>query len=402
MAIHTVVNLNQQKSAFIKRREHADVGRKQSAVSNAAEAKRISGSNQEIDKNNSNNIYSKKKKQSQQKIKYSHYRLMTEISEEEVEGSQQNVLQNLLDERDFNEEEQPKSQRNKAAAKKRLPTLEKGLGARALWEKLQKDSMKKLLEMDQKIPEDWKRSYGAYMRDSITQNRPIIYRSFTEHEDVQDMNRLLDKSYQKRVKNIRHHTNIMYKKSEQNRNKTSILLTNKQRCEHHDDSSLERYFANLELSRSPSREVAIRYDDDVTEELESSRKNQNLLFLTEMDSSALEGSKFRNKFRKDTDTKQVTDIPGFTNNQPSTSVPPSAPPFLSRHKRDVFPSMPHTTQGLKQPRSNNGSQDPKWQPLTIGALMDYSTKREVFGKGRFRFGSINYWRQHPPPTTTSV
>jgi len=320
---------------------------------------------------------------------------MSQINEEETETIQHHVLQNLLDESDSNEDHMQKRQRN-IRGKKRLPDIHKGLGARALWEKLQKDSMKKLLDMDKRIPTDWKESYGAYMRDSITQNRPIIYRSFTKNQDVKNINKLLDTSYQKRVRNIRHHTNIMYKKSEQNQNKTSILLENKLRTqlESDDDVTLERYFSSLEMSRPSSLEVAIRPEDDDNSSAgvtsSSPRKDQNLLFLTETESSQPDSGKFRQKFSKEVDMRQVTDIPGFSSHSASGNrLAPSAPPFLLRHNSELFPAVPHTTQG----RRNHS--DPTWQPLTIRALMDYSTKKKVSGRGNFRFGSVPHWEQVP-------
>ena len=40
-----------------------------------------------------------------------------------------------------------------------------------------------------------KRSYGAFMRDSISRKRPVVFRGFTKHEDVKNIDRLMDNSF---------------------------------------------------------------------------------------------------------------------------------------------------------------------------------------------------------------
>ena len=38
-------------------------------------------------------------------------------------------------------------------------------------------------------------SYGAYVRNNISQNRALIERSFTHHADVPELDKLLDQRY---------------------------------------------------------------------------------------------------------------------------------------------------------------------------------------------------------------
>lgn len=429
MAINTATKLNKQNSQaetvgikdHVKTKrtkpQHLLKGAYKSGEGNFSKEKQLKRDSKELPRRCSRLFLNKTSKLKNKMSLISEESDLPPMCQSSAAQTQQSVLKNLLGDSDSATASAATLSSTTANKTKRLPAAPKGFGARALWEKLQNESMRKLLAMDEKIPVEWKRSYGAYIRDSINRNRPIIFRNFTQHEDVKDIDRLLDNSYQERVRKVRHHTNLMFRSSEQNKNRTDILLgrvgdnSNMLSAESHNpsESTMKRYFSNLKASKegdndSENEEVMkesgsqlsiAEKSEEGEEASQQHRPSANLLFLTEIESGAESGS-FRDKFSGSSSAlptgcamRQVTDVPGFSSKQPR-QLPPTAPPLTMRHHHHL-PPLPHTTQGGA--RGRKGSIDPKWQPLTLGALMDYSEKRRAHGQGRFRYGSVQHWHR---------
>nr|CAB3262945.1 uncharacterized protein LOC100185515 [Phallusia mammillata] len=291
--------------------------------------------------------------------------------------------------------------------RRKVPTVDTGLGAEALWKILKKESDRKLATMDNKIRKDCKVAYGAFLRESINENRVIVHRSFTQHTDVPELDKLIDKKYQGRVRRARHHTNVMYRASENNKNKTSVLLNNNPLPDYTDREGampITRYFAD---------DLKVRlWDDNSLPKIESPRAIENdpsnpsigetvrrqfsnLHFLTE-DRARTKGT-FYGKYADDDLVKMVTDFPGYKTKLPpsmTARVTVSAPVHDTTGYRDsINQARLFTRRSLHQQK-----REPTWQPLTVGALMEYSPTKHAMGAGEFRFGQTSRWKTPAPST----
>ncbi|XP_002129340.2 uncharacterized protein LOC100185515 isoform X1 [Ciona intestinalis] len=281
--------------------------------------------------------------------------------------------------------------------RKRLPAVDTGVGADALWKMLKKESDRKLQSMDNRIPTDWKVSYGAFLRDSLNQNRSIVHRSFTHHVDVPELDKLMDKRYRERVRKARHHTNVMFRASENNKNKTTLLLSNNPVPDYNDregTQTLHRYFSE-KFAIDDKSETSERDHILNEEEREDIRKRfSNIHFLSE-DACRTRGT-FYGKYAKLDDLKMVTDIPGY-----KSSLPPSMTSriTISAPVHDLSGFRPQIGQRrLFSRKPSTAKRDPKWQPLTVGALMEYAPTKRILGFGEFGYGQASRWKTPAPST----
>ncbi|CAG5133125.1 unnamed protein product, partial [Candidula unifasciata] len=107
-----------------------------------------------------------------------------------------------------------------------LKKLAGHLSASEIWTTLWSDSVSKLLQADERFPKDLKETFSSHVRQGITKFRKPVSRSFTLTEDVPDLDFLMDKSKLHRVR-VRHHkTQLMYRSSLVNQDRTRILLFN--------------------------------------------------------------------------------------------------------------------------------------------------------------------------------
>jgi len=295
-----------------------------------------------------------------------------------------------------------KQESKKNSKRRKLPVVTTGLGADALWAVLKQQSEQKLKRMDNRIPSDWKTSYGAFLRDNINKNRPIVQRSFTQHADVPELDKLLDRKYQARVRKARHHTNVMYRSSENNKNKTAILLNNNPVPDYTDREgvhSLKRFFNTLNEDAPPSAIDQPTWDQQYEKGLpviengenfdEIRKQFSNLRFLTERRSR--EKGTFYDKYSTADDVKMVTDFPGYRSKLPrhmTARLTVSAPVHDNHPLRSPIDQRPI----FNRKSFTAARKEPRWQPLTVGALMEYAPVRTAGGIGDFRFGQATNWR----------
>ncbi|XP_076823917.1 uncharacterized protein LOC143469982 isoform X1 [Clavelina lepadiformis] len=351
--------------------------------------------------------------QSEQRFIDSHRKEMKDVvEEEEVLPDHHQVLYDLLGadkaESILNPKMEEITKSNEEAATpqrpiRRLPSVDTGLGADALWRILKGESEKKLQRMDRRIPEDWKLSYGAFLRDSINQNRPLVHRSFTQHSDVPELDKLLDERYKERVRKARHHANVMFRASENNKNKTTLLLNNNPVPDYNDKEGVEalsRYFdetirpVHSELPQISKQLVP--YEEKVYDDHNRIRRRfPNLHFLSE--NAARTRGTFYGRYAKDDAMKMVTDIPGY-----KTILPPSMTARVTVTAPVHDQSSIRTLVGQRRLFSRKAftaRRDPTWQPLTIGALMEYAGSKRVMGMGEFHHGQASRWKT--PALTTA-
>jgi len=317
-------------------------------------------------------VYSKSERKSKRNFRNSNLRVfinkMSEIDEEETNSPQtQQVLKDTLVSSDYFEES-PKTPNTW----KTFPKIHRGLGAEAFWTKLQNRSLKRVLKIEENIPEELKKSYGAFIRQNISRKRPIIFRSFTQHQDVPEIDLLLDKRYEARVRRSRHHANVMFKASENNKERTHAILNRNKILK---DESLHKFFSHLEDPKTPSTSASS--NSLPKSQIQRSAKNNNLYFLSE-DRLCSSGS-FRDRFNKNDEVKQVSSVPGFNSRLPTSLS------IISPCKARCTVSEPRLPLA--------GAREPIWKPLTVGSLLNYSPSRKVSGFGRFRFGGVPKWNQ---------
>ncbi|KAJ8302175.1 hypothetical protein KUTeg_021162 [Tegillarca granosa] len=99
-------------------------------------------------------------------------------------------------------------------------------GAQRLWEILRKESLLRLLQEDKRVPIELKEAYSAFVRQGLQKNWKYIPRSFASSEDVPDLRRLQDHSVQVRVRKKKHKTDLMFRASQSNKDRTEILTHN--------------------------------------------------------------------------------------------------------------------------------------------------------------------------------
>ncbi|XP_070559602.1 uncharacterized protein [Ptychodera flava] len=99
-------------------------------------------------------------------------------------------------------------------------------GANTLWSILRDQSKIKLMRADSKIPAELKEAYGAFVRECLTRHKTVAKRSFYSETEVPESEKIQDSSYNKRVKEMRHKIEFMFRAAQLNEDKTSILLFN--------------------------------------------------------------------------------------------------------------------------------------------------------------------------------
>jgi len=117
--------------------------------------------------------------------------------------------------------------RGMASRKNKMRKLGAHAGAEVLWRALRGESLKKLHNRDDRIAEDVKASYAAFVRECASQQRKVLaVRGFMVRDDVPEMKRLLDHSRLQAVHKYRHKVELMSKSSDSNEAKSLVLLHN--------------------------------------------------------------------------------------------------------------------------------------------------------------------------------
>ncbi|CAH1784289.1 unnamed protein product [Owenia fusiformis] len=98
-------------------------------------------------------------------------------------------------------------------------------GANALWDTLRNKSKEKMEEVDMMIPEELKNAFSAFIREGLHQKKKVIKRNYGGN-DVPDMERLMDQSKYLAIKDLQHKTEMMYRTSHRNEDRTRIMTFN--------------------------------------------------------------------------------------------------------------------------------------------------------------------------------
>lgn len=75
-----------------------------------------------------------------------------------------------------------------------------GIGADALWKLLKEKSSSRLKKMDERIPSEWKEAYSSFLREEISKQHPLSFRSFTGEEDVPNYKILMKNDHETKVR----------------------------------------------------------------------------------------------------------------------------------------------------------------------------------------------------------
>lgn len=331
----------------------------------------------------------------------------------------------------------------KIEEKKRVVTLNPKLrnfggriGAVPLWRLLRDDSERKLLDADDKLlSQELKAAFGAFVRQNLTEKKEPIKRSFYSSEDVPDMERLLDQSRVHNAHDFRHKVELMFRSSQINKDRTGVLLHNNPAPDvtnHHGDKSVGRYMPSWasEASDTPRRSISSEgldcpsgsgthrsglSDPDLKPErgdwsdifaqrrdIRKTRPDQGqprIHFLTE--SAATVPGQFSQRIRKARQGGQLS--------SPREMDPMMTSEKIERERvvtsRDALDarsvgssqssdavvdqrSSRRKSGHLIGQRSENISQ---WEPLSLGALMEYKEKRAGGGEGVFAQGRHRTW-----------
>lgn len=296
------------------------------------------------------------------------------------------------------------------------------IGAGELWETLRKDSNTKLLRNDQRFPQELKAAFSAFVRERLTlKHGQPVERSFCATKDVPDIERLMDQSKLRHVRMYRHKTELMYRSSLNNKDRTSILLHNNPMpdiTETGQVDSISRYLPSWlddesEISEAeymkwiqnaPEREGETAEGDNVrrsahsrqlsesTKELQSiwhslsthhkQPKTPRYRFLTEK-AAACEGS-FSQKFQEERENKDKL--------QPHHVLPFKSHSALELSLPSSSFSVPESRERGKSARSEMLHRyRSDWQPLSMTALVEYKKQLETMGEGDFEHGRMKMW-----------
>lgn len=303
-------------------------------------------------------------------------------------------------------------------------------GAEALWQTLRYDSNQRLLKEDDIIPEDLKDAYSAFARQSLKKNRIPVRRMFCTQDDLPEMPRLLDNRRVQSVRKMRHKSDLMYRASVSNQDRTEVLTFNNplpefhERCEGieqylpswQDDQTSEStqpeyakwlqlrgHFGNEntiteedgeegEVTKRP--QVTQSLDDDMILVLSRRQKpqtKQKYLFLSEKDTT-VKGT-FSEKFKGERENKDIPrpymgDVPkSYSALGGMISATPDA---TKSRDSSLRYSAPLPTQNMHQKTYMS-----TWQPLSMHALVEYKKQMSTVGEGDFSLGRTKMWSHIP-------
>lgn len=302
-------------------------------------------------------------------------------------------------------------------------------GAEALWSTLRQDSYQRLLKEDDLIPDSLKEAYGSFARQSLKKNHLPVQRMFCTTDDLPEMPRLLDNSRVQRVRKMRHKTDIMYRASVSNQDRTEVLTFNNPLPEFHDRTdSIDQYLPSWqdEFSDSTQPEYARwlvpkeqwAHGNTIQEETETTDNHENkpqvtqsldddmililacrrqpqtkqkYVFLSEKD-TRVKGM-FSEKYKGERENK---DLPRpYKGDMPKSysalgGMISATPDITSKSTSTLRYSAPLPTRDevLKTYTSN-------WQPLSMHALVEYKKQLATMGDGDFNLGRTKMWSHIP-------
>ncbi|VDI45711.1 Hypothetical predicted protein [Mytilus galloprovincialis] len=302
-------------------------------------------------------------------------------------------------------------------------------GAEKLLDILRKESMIRLYKEDAKIPREYKDAYNALVRFHLGKYNVNLRRIFAaDNEDVSEIARLSDQSVMRRVRNQRHKTELMYRASVNNQDRTNILnIENpvnqldaeigegvaKYLPSWLDDSSdfseeeykrwvrgqeNERTFTSEPIAEEDTEDLKDNFKENIKPEEQYSglddelvmlmsrkrhrKPRENLKFLTEKDTRYKGG--FSEKFKEDRDIPRAFNEAKAPENK-SHSV------MGMRASSDEHPSCKSAPIPDKH-RKYYTNYVSDWQPLSMHALVEYKKKMDSEGDGEFNQGRAKVWK----------
>ncbi|XP_041348580.1 uncharacterized protein LOC121368092 isoform X2 [Gigantopelta aegis] len=323
------------------------------------------------------------------------------------------------------------------------------IGAADLWATLRSESMDKLLREDLRFPHELKEAYSAFVRESLSNRKDPVKRSYCATEDVPEMDRLMDRSTLHRIHMARHRQELMYRASKRNHSTMAILMYNNPLPDvNRHDYGISRYYTSLDQDFSELPDL--EYKDFVVNKTKELEQKSSFKLVSPRPSSLRSVSKPDEKSSvrllsprpsslisviKPDEKSSVRLLSPRPSSVVSVSKPdhnlqinpkperPQLPKiqFLTEettvepgHFREKFQQKkpaglpkehkPQTSMGFQQNahdkmercRSLASVQSMRkctsdWQPLTMNALMEYKQNVEVEGEGQFNQGKPKLW-----------
>lgn len=292
----------------------------------------------------------------------------------------------------------------------------------ALWAALRQDSSKRLCaRVDDNIHPELKATYRAYIREYMKGRDTEDKEEQLEWGSTQvpEIEELLDDSCLRKITERRRKVQIMFRSSLRNEDRTKILLYNNPLPDINNDSgthnimrfllpsSAESSYGNKstdneddqsdELSQDPDgenadgsavttgtgdQEIGAEHDEFVWADFDGQgkRKPVKCVFLTEADASSV--GRFSRKRKELMDAKATdTQCMQIQNSRQDSA----ARPMIDSQRTTVARSTMATEKKKTSPPATS------YQPLTLGALMEYSAKCSAPGRGNFKFGTRPMW-----------
>ncbi|XP_070192554.1 uncharacterized protein [Littorina saxatilis] len=317
------------------------------------------------------------------------------------------------------------------------------IGAGDLWDTLRSDSMGKLIKNDLRFPPELKKylrstpkrtrrkkkesAFGAFVRERLTKHSKPVTRSFCATEDVPNIQRLMDQSKLRETRMYRHKTELMYRSSVTNMDRTSILLHNNPLpditggqadsisrylpswMDDQSDISEEEYMKWINARRERQQEgkenkenvrhsAHSRHMSETNNELQNiwhnlstkqKQKTPRIQFLTEK-ASECEGE-FSKKLQEEKDQKEKPQPHHMAKSYSALGFSHPSSAFSVNSSRERGRSIQSAMQ-LKRYRSD-------WEPLSMKALVEYKKQVYTEGEGEFEHGRTKMWPVKAASTT---
>ncbi|KAL5014786.1 hypothetical protein ScPMuIL_009056 [Solemya velum] len=299
-----------------------------------------------------------------------------------------------------------------------LRKYEAGADADTLWKMLRDDSLAKLIAEDRTVPLELKAAYSAFVRQSMGRNRKPVKRNYYAEDDVPELDRLMNQTQLRRVRNWQHKTDLMYRASQSNKDRTDVLMYNSpmpavanKNAEKSINHYLPSWVDNMSEESVPEYQKWLRRDvnvggavDEIIQEetetlaldpqktfdselvqMAAMRKPANKMkykFLTEAKATCK--GQFSQRFKDQRDFKDVPkpadgyQVPMVSQSAMGMSASTETSEVDVRDCKSV--PLPDSREAVLRQYTS------QWQPLSMNALTEYKTNVDAPGEGDFGLG----------------
>ncbi|KAL8612522.1 hypothetical protein ACOMHN_053776 [Nucella lapillus] len=312
------------------------------------------------------------------------------------------------------------------------------IGAGELWDTLRTDSKDKLIRNDIRFPGELKSAFSAFVRERLTKHVRPVERSFCATEDVPDIKRLMDQSKLRNTRMYRHRTELMYRSSLTNMDRTSIIMHNNPLPDiagttgGQEPDSISRYMPSWFDDQSEvSEEEYMKWirarkqqiEEEGEEEEEEEENNENVQHSAHSRQLSETTNELRNIWHTIASRKKKPKTPRyqFLTEKAAESEGMFTQRFLEEkeHKEKPQPNhvakaysaldFSHPSSSFSVPPSRERGRSAQaavqlhhyssdWQPLSMGALVEYKKQMDTEGEGEFEHGRVKMW----PAVSSSV